>query len=121
MLIMLCLAISVAGFPVMAAAGSQCPMMAKMQTRQMDMQGMKGCKGCAKTADKRQQKKGGCCGDMACAAKCASMSGAGNVFLGAQHNVSLSSVSKAERFYGSDRVLAPHLLGTQDRPPKRLS
>lgn len=118
-MLMLSLSIVVAGFP--AQAKQPCPMAAKMQMQQMDMQGMKDCKGCAKTSDKQEQKKGGCCGDIACAAKCSSMSNAGNIFFGTQHIDSLSLASGAERFYGSDHVLASHLLNTQDRPPKYLS
>lgn len=93
-------------------------MAAKMHMQQMEM---KDCKGCAKTAGKQEQKKNGCCGDLACAAKCSSMSNAGNALFGAQHIASLSLISGAERFYGSDHVLASHLLNTQDRPPKHLS
>ncbi|MDE3015928.1 MAG: hypothetical protein KGI29_03295 [Pseudomonadota bacterium] len=118
LLIMFCLAISLAGFPVMASAKSQCPMAAKMQMQHMDM---KDCKGCVKTAGKQEQKKGGCCGDMACVAKCSSMSNASPTFFGTQQIASLSLVGIAERFYGSDHVLASHLLNTQDRPPKYLS
>lgn len=95
-------------------------MAAKMQMEQMDMKGMKDCKGCDKTADKQEQKKGGCCGDLACVAKCSSMSNASGTFLG-HTSIPLSLASNTERFYGSDHVLASHLLNTQDRPPKHFS
>lgn len=94
-------------------------MAAKMQMQQMDM---KDCKGCANTAEKQdQQKKNGCCGDMACAVQCSSMSNAGTTFLGTQHITPLSLASGAERFYASDNALASHFLNTQERPPKHLS
>jgi hypothetical protein len=113
--LLLAVSVILAGFPVQAK--QQCPMAAKMQMQQMEM---KDCKGCAKTADK-EQKKGGCCGDLACAAKCSSMSNASTMFFGTQQIASFSPVSIAERFYSSDSVLASHLLNTQDRPPKYLS
>ncbi|MBS0267267.1 MAG: hypothetical protein JSS02_35410 [Planctomycetes bacterium] len=96
-------------------------MAAQMQMSSMqDMQKGEPCEHCAKTADK-QQKKNGCCGDMACAANCASTSHASITFFGMQ-SIPLSFVgSTTERFYGSDRVLASHPLNTQDRPPKHLS
>ena len=115
----LLLAVSVitAGFPVQAK--QQCPMAAQMQMQKMDM---KDCKGCDKmTQQDQQKKKGGCCGDMNCAAKCSSMSNAGTMFFGNQATL-LSFVGiSTERFYVSDDVLASHLLNTQDRPPKYLS
>lgn len=120
-ILVLLLAVSVvmAGFPVQAKLG--CPMATKMQMQQMDMKGMKDCKGCDKTANKQdQQKKNGCCGDMACVAKCSSMSNASSTF--PDHEPTrLSLASGTQRFYGSDHVLASHLLNSQDRPPKSLS
>ena len=114
--LLLAVSIIMAGFPVQAKP--QCPMAAKMQIQQMDMKGMKDC--CAKTA-KQEQKKGGCCGDPACAEKCLSMSNASITFFGITQATSLSLASSTERFYGSDHVLVSHLLNNQDRPPKHLS
>ena len=115
--LLLAVSIVMAGFPVQAKP--QCPMAAKMQAQQMDMKGMKDC--CAKMAKQEQQKKNGCCGDPACAAKCLSMSNAGITFFGSEHIASFFPASSTERSYSSDHVLASHLLNTQDRPPKHLS
>ena len=117
--LLLAVSVVMAGFP--AQAKPQCPMAAKMQMQQMDMKDMKDCKGCAKTT-KQEQKKGGCCGDPACAAKCLSMINASSItFFGITQATSLALASSTERFYGSDHVLSSHLLQTQDRPPKHLS
>ena len=115
-MLMLSLSIVVAGLP--ALAKSECPMAAKMQMQQMDM---KDCKGCAKTANKQDsQKKNGCCGDMACAAKCSSMSNASTTLYNA-HSILLSSVAHAKQLYSSDHVLTSQFLNTQERPPKLFS
>jgi len=119
-MLMLSLSIAVAGFP--AQAKPECPMAAKMHMQQMDMKDMKDCKGCDKTANKQdQQKKNGCCGDMACVAKCSSMSNITGPFLGHQSIPLSFASSSALRFYDSDDVVASHLLNTQDRPPKSLA
>jgi len=120
---MLCLAIAIAGFPGLASAKAQCPMMSTMQISSMqDMQKAKPCARCAQTAKQEHQKRNGCCGDIACAAKCSSMSNANTLFFGSNQITSLSLVGTSmERFCGSDHVLASHLFHTQDRPPKHLS
>lgn len=116
-ILLLALSVVLAGLPVQAKP--QCPMAAQMQMQQVDM---KDCKGCANTTDKQEpQKKNGCCGDMACADKCSSMSNSGTIFFSTQRIASRSPASNAERFYGSDHVLASHLQNTQDRPPKYRS
>lgn len=116
----LCLVIALAGFPVLASAKAQCPMMSKMRMSSMqDMQKGKPCEHCAKMA-KQEQKKRGCCGDVACAAECASMTNAGNALFGMQSAL-LSFVSSTKRFYSSDPVLVSQFLHTQERPPKYLS
>ena len=122
LLMMLCLAIAVTGFPVAASVKSQCPMMAKMEQMSsvQDMQKGKPCEHCTKMGN-QEQKKGGCCGDPACAAKCLSMSNASNAYVGTQAAPFSFAISTTERLYSSDHVLASHLLQTQDRPPKHLS
>ena len=117
-MLVLCLSIVGAGFPAQAKAAQPCPMAAKMH---MQM-GMKDCKGCDKMAkqEPQHQKKNGCCGDMACAAQCSSMSNIVPALPGSEFVVLSSSISTV-RFYAGDRMLASHLLQTQDRPPKFLS
>ncbi|MDE3017267.1 MAG: hypothetical protein KGI29_10195 [Pseudomonadota bacterium] len=118
-MLVLCLSIVGAGFPVQAKL--QCPMAMKMHMQQMDVKAMKGC--CDKMAKQDQQghqKKNGCCGDMACAAHCSSMSNIVPMLSGNQF-AALSSSTSTVHFYAGDRLIASHLLNTQDRPPKSLS
>lgn len=117
--LLLAVSVVMAGFPVQAR--SQCPMAAQMQMQHMDMTDMKDCKGCAKTAKQEQQKKNGCCGDPACAAKCLSLSNVSTIFFSPQQVPSLSLARITARFYVSDNMLASHVLHTQERPPKYLS
>lgn len=113
-----CVSIAFAGFP--AQAKSECPEAAKMQMQQMDMKGMKDCKDCDKMAKQEPQKQKGCCGDMTCVARCASMSNANPAFFGTQA-ASFSPASDTEHFYDSGPVLASAFLQTQERPPKSLA
>lgn len=117
---LLCLSLALGGFPMQAKAAQPCPMAAKIQMQHM---AMKGCKACDKMTRQEQQnhhKKNGCCGDMACAAQCSSMSNIVPALPGDQF-AALSPGVSAMRFYAGDRLLASHLRGTQDRPPKSLS
>ena len=119
-MLMLSLSIAVAGFP--AQAKPECPM-AKMQmqhTQQMDMQSMKDCKGCDKMA-KHEPKKNGCCGDLACAAKCSAMSGGISMNLPTVKADMPSVSGQMKRLYPADAAIASRHLNTQERPPKSLS
>ena len=117
-MLVLCLSIVGAGFPVQAKP--QCPMAAKMQMQQMDMKGMKDCKGCDKMA-KQEPKKNGCCGDLACAAKCSAMSGGITMNLPTVKADLPAINAEAQRLYSADATIASRHLNTQERPPKSLA
>lgn len=120
-----------AGTPVMAAVeGMPCPMV-RMQSEmqasaaQSDESNTKmsitHCDECPKSAEKKQAnktKKGGCCDDPACNAKCSALSGAGGqLFLsnGFQWNWLRAKEKVSFLLY----LLPPsHLLKTPERPPK---
>lgn len=124
-----------AGTPVLAAAKEMpCPMMEKMQSEtqksssQSDMSGMKmdmkDCDKCPKSAEKKQAdktKKGGCCDDQACNAKCAALSSAGGqLFL--SNDSQWSRPNAKEKVSFLPYLLPPsHLLKTPEKPPKYLS
>lgn len=123
-----------AGTPVPAAAKEMpCPM-EKMQTdmqrssAQSDMSGMKmgmkDCDKCPKSAEKKQAektKKGGCCDDQTCNAKCAALSSAGGqLFL--SHDIQWNGSTAKEKVSFLPYLLPPsHLLKTPEKPPKHLS
>ena len=110
-MLVLCVSIAVAGIP--AQAKLQCPMAAKMQ-----MMG-KECKGCTMTGKQEPGKKG-CCDDSACAQKCSSVGSVTGTVLPA--SVAMPKLADSgQKFIMPDGVLPPHLLNTQDRPPKHLS
>jgi hypothetical protein len=117
-MLMLSLSIAVAGFP--AQAKPECPMAAKMQMQQMDMQGMEDCEGCDKMA-KQEQKKSGCCDDATCNAKCSAMNSGISMNL-PTYKAELPAIGEqANRLYPADASLASAYLNSQERPPKSLS
>lgn len=119
-----------AGTPVPAAAKEMpCPM-EKMQapSAQSDMSdmkmGMKDCDKCPKSVEKKQAektKKGGCCDDQSCNAKCTALSSAGGqLFL--SHDIQWSGSTTKEKVTFLPYLLPPsHLLKTPEKPPKYLS
>jgi hypothetical protein len=121
---MLTLSISIAfaGFPAMAQP--ECPM-AKMQmehSQQLSMQGMKDCKDCDKIAQQEQQKKkGGCCSDIGCNAKCPAMSSSISMNLPTVKADIPSISGQTLRLYPADATIASRHLNTQERPPKSLA
>ena len=118
--LLLSFSIALAGFPVQAKSPQPCPMAAKMQMQQADMQGMKDCDGCDKMA-KQEQKKSGCCDDAACNAKCSALSGGVTMNLPA-YKADLPAVGdKDNRFYPADAAVASAHLNSQERPPKTFS
>lgn len=123
-----------AGTPVLAAAKEMpCPMMkmhAEMQksSAQSDVSdmkmGMKDCDKCPKSAEKKQAektKKGGCCNDQACNAKCAALGGVGGqLFL--SNDIQWNVLSAKEKVTFLPYLLPPsYLLKTPEKPPKHLS
>ncbi len=118
---LLSLSIALAGFPVQAQP--QCPMAKMMQTqhaKSMNMQCMKDCKGCANTA-KQEQKKGGCCDDLGCNAKCPAMSGGLAMNLPTVKADFAANYRQTIRLYPADATIASAHLNSQERPPKNLS
>lgn len=125
-----------AGTPVLAAAKEMpCPM-EKMQAEMQkssdqfvmsDMKmnmNMKDCDKCPKSAEKKQAektKKGGCCDDQACNAKCAALSSvSGQLFL--SHDIQWNGPTTKEKVTFLPYLLPPsHLLKTPEKPPKYLS
>ena len=119
-----------AGTPVLAAAKEMpCPM-EKMHSEMQkssaysDMSGMKDCDKCPKSAEKKQAektKKGGCCDDQACNAKCTALSSAGGqLFL--SYDMQWNGPSAKEKVTFLPYLLPPsHLLKTPEKPPKHLS
>lgn len=122
------------GTPVPTMAKEMpCPMMkmhSEMQksTMQSDMSDMKmdmkDCDKCPKSAEKKQaekSKKGGCCDDPTCNAKCAAMSSAGSPLF-TSDVVHWTTPSKKERVVLLPYLLpASHALKTPEKPPKYLS
>ena len=121
-----------AGVPVQAKP-MPCPM-AKMQAEMQkssvrsdmsDMKmDMKDCDKCPKSAEKKQAektKKGGCCDDQSCNAKCTALSSAGGqLFL--SHDIQWSGSTTKEKVTFLPYLLPPsHLLKTPEKPPKYLS
>ncbi|HBR68092.1 MAG TPA: hypothetical protein DEA55_01820 [Rhodospirillaceae bacterium] len=123
-----------AGTPVLAAAkDTPCPMEkmhSKMQnsSAQSDMSGMKmdmkDCDKCPKSAEKKQAektKKGGCCDDQSCNAKCAALSSAGGQLF-PSNDIQWNGPSAKEKVTLLPYLLPPsHLLKTPEKPPKYLS
>jgi hypothetical protein len=115
--LLLSFSIALSGFPVQAEPMPECPMAAKMQMQQMDMED---CDGCDKMA-KQEQKKSGCCDDAACNAKCSALSGGVTMNLPA-YKADLPAVGdKDNRFYPADAAIASAHLNSQERPPKTFS
>ncbi len=123
-----------AGTPVLAAAKEMpCPMMkihsemqkSSAQSDVSDMKmDMKDCDKCPKAAEKKQAektKKGGCCDDQACNAKCAALSSAGGqLFL--SNDIHWNGLTAKEKVTFLPYLLPPsHLLKTPEKPPKYLS
>lgn len=122
-----------AGVPVMAAAKeTPCPMMkmhSKMQVSpaQSDMSDMKmdmkDCDKCPKSTEKKQAdktKKGCCCDDAACNAKCAATGSSASLFPSGTFQWSVQVASK--KLETLPYLLPPSQLGkTPERPPKNLS
>ena len=123
-----------AGTPVLAAAkGMPCTMMkthSEMQKSsvQSDMSGMKmdmkDCNKCPKSAEKKQAektKKGGCCDDQACNAKCAALSSAGGQLFPSS-DIQWNGPNAKEKVTFLPYLLPPsHFLRTPEKPPKHLS
>ncbi len=122
------------GTPVPTMAKEMpCPMMkmhAEMQksSAQSDMSDMKmdmkDCDKCPKSAEKKQAektKKGGCCDDQACNAKCAALSSAGGqLFL--SNDIEWNALTAKEKATFLPYLLPPsHALKTPEKPPKYLS
>lgn len=115
--LLLSFSIALSGFPVQAEPMPECPMAAKMQMQQMDMED---CDGCDKMT-KQEQKKSGCCDDAACNAKCSALSGGVTMNL-PSYKTDLPAVGdKDNRFYPADAAIASAHRGSQERPPKTLS
>lgn len=123
-----------AGTPVLAAAKKMpCPMekmhsemqKSSVQSDMSDMKmDMKDCDNCPKSAEKKQAektKKGGCCDDQACNAKCAALSSAGGqLFL--SNDIQWNGATAKEKVTYLPYLLPPsHLLKTPEKPPKNLS
>lgn len=92
-----------------------------MSDMKMDM---KDCDKCPKSAEKKQAektKKGGCCDDQACNAKCAALSSAGGqLFL--SNDIQWNGATAKEKVTFLPYLLPPsHLLKTPEKPPKNLS
>lgn len=115
--ILLSVAIAVAGLPVQAGV-EYCPMAAQMQQDAKETQSGKDCNGCTMTG-KQEQKKGGCCDNGACIAKCSSV---GSIATGVPAKIELPEFAVTTvKFTMAEGVLPSILLQTKDRPPKYLS
>ena len=121
-----------AGIPVQAKP-MPCPMAKMHAEMQMsstasDMpvmkMSMKDCDKCPKAGENKQAektKKGGCCDDPTCNAKCAAMSSAGSQLFPSDV-VQWTTPSKKERVALLPYLLpASHALKTPEKPPKYLS
>lgn len=122
-----------AGIPVLAAAKEMpCPMTkihADMEkpSAQSDMSsmkmGMKDCDKCPKSTEKKQAekpKKGGCCDDQACNAKCAALSSAGGQLFPSS-DIQWNGPNAKEKVTFLPYLLPPsHFLKTPEKPPKHL-
>ncbi len=116
--LLLSFSVALAGFP--AQAKPQCPMAAKMQMQQADMQGMEDCDGCDKMA-KQEPKENGCCDELGCNAKCPAISGSLTMSLPTYKAYLPATHDQANRFYPADVAVASAHLNSQERPPKTLS
>lgn len=120
--LLLSLSIALAGFPVQAQP--QCPMAKMMQmehAKSADMTNMKDMKDCNKMAKQEQKKKGGCCDDLACNAKCSAMSGGTAMNLPNVKAGFTANHSQTARLYPADASIASAHLNSQERPPKSLA
>lgn len=109
--ILLSVALIASGIP--AQAGNGC-MAAHTQQAAKSVP----CKGCSMTG-KLESKKGGCCDNGNCMAKCSSL----GINASPIHaKVSLPEFAPVSvKFYTADGILPSYLTETQGRPPKNLS
>jgi hypothetical protein len=114
---LLSVAIIASGIP--AQAGSGCPMVAHIQQAAKDTVSGKMCNGCTMTG-KLESKKGGCCDDDTCTAKCFSLGVSASYILSAKADLPEFAAASV-KFYTADGMIPSYLLQTQDRPPKHLS
>ena len=113
---MLMLSISIAAAGIPAQAQSPCPMAAQMKMQHMDTKAMSDCDQMAK---QQTQKRGGCCDDSACNAKCTAMGGSMNLPTVRADMPSFDA--DALRLSSADASIALRHLSTQERPPKSLA
>jgi len=115
--LLLSFSIALAGFPAQAKSPQPCPMAAKMQMQQMDMED---CDGCDKMA-KQDSSQSGCCDDATCNAKCSAMNSSVSMNLPSMKAETPAINQFVQRFYAVDAHLPSAHLNSQERPPKTLS
>ena len=108
-----------AGFPVIASAGTPCPMENKQQMSSMQG-GVEHCPECLKQAQEKQHKKGCCCDSIACHIKCSTVSSIS--MFPAMTVAMISRVGmRHQHSIPLEVALSAYLYNSQERPPKSFA